>query len=62
MLARANETGNLNPMGNISKSVNELTRDLHGNYFEIQLQGKGKNTQIIGIEFVEPNINENYGE
>jgi hypothetical protein len=26
------------------------------------LQGKGKNTQIIGIEFPEPNINENYGD
>jgi hypothetical protein len=62
MLARANETGNFNPMGNISKPVNELTCDLHGNYFEIQLQGKGKNVQIIGIEFPEININENYGD
>jgi hypothetical protein len=62
MLARANETGNFNPMGNISKAVNELTRDIHGNFFEIQLQGKGKNAQIIGIEFPEININENYGD
>lgn len=62
MLARANESGDFKPMGNISKAVNELTRDLHGNFFEIQLQGKGRNAQIIGIEFPEANINENYGE
>jgi hypothetical protein len=59
---RSDEKGDWKPLGPFSKNVQELVADLHGRYFEIALQGKGRESQIIGIDFPSIDINENYAE
>lgn len=62
MSCRINEKGDFKPLGNISKEVEEITKDIKGRTFEFRIQGQGKEVEIIGIDFSDVNINLSYGE
>jgi hypothetical protein len=59
---RINEAEDFKPMGVVKNNEQKLTKDLKGRYFEIRLQGFSRACQIIGWEFLEPNINDSYNE
>lgn len=46
----------------IKNPVQELTEHLNGRYFEFRLQGQGRGTEIIGIDFPEIDVSLNYGQ
>ena len=49
------------PFGTIKNDVEELINDTDGRYFDIRLQGSGQDDiQIIGMDFPNINVNENY--
>lgn len=54
---RINGEGNFKPIGTIDKNEKTISKDLKGRYFEIRMQGTARSCQIIGWEFIEPNIN-----
>lgn len=58
---RANER-DWTALGSISKDVQVLTKDLHGQYFDITLIGSGRSGEVIGIDFPEIDVNQNYGD
>ena len=54
---RVNEEGKFENVGNFTHNIEEITKPVRGNYFEFRFQGQGTNTEIIGIDFDQPNIN-----
>lgn len=64
LTVRANETGDFQPFGknpSISKEVQEIIGDVSGRYFEIRITGRGRQAEIIGLDFPEVDVNLNYG-
>jgi len=59
---RTNEDGNFKPVGNITKDVQHITTGLRGHSFEFRLNGIGINSQIIGIDLPDLNINLSYDD
>lgn len=57
---RAEESTNFKPMGSISKDVMEIIHDLRARYFDIRISGRGTTGHIIGIDFPDLNVNDNY--
>jgi len=61
---RVNENGDFQPFGKnpaISKEVQEILGNVNGRYFEARIQGRGRQAEIIGIDFPEIDVNLNYG-
>ena len=64
MTVRTDGKGDFQPFGKnpaITKEVQELIGDVKGVYFDIRIKGRGKKTEIIGIDFPEIDVNLNYG-
>jgi hypothetical protein len=60
---RTNETGDFKPFGinpSISKEVQEITGSISGRYFEVRINGSGRQAEIIGLDFPEIDVSLNY--
>lgn len=62
LYARTNRIKNFEPVGKVQKDVEEIVHDLRGRYFELRLQGKGTAGQIIGFDFPNVTVSENYND
>ena len=51
------------PYGTIKNDVEEIDKSISGRYFDIRLQGSGRDDiEIMGLDFPTININENYNQ
>jgi len=53
---KVNNRGSFIPCGGIHNSVEEITKDINGQYFDFRIQGQGRSTQIIGLDFPDINV------
>lgn len=62
LFCKTNGIKNFEPVGKIDKAVEEIVHDLKGRYFELRLQGRAKEGQIIGFDFPSVTVNESYND
>lgn len=57
---RVDRSGDYKSIGVINKDVMEVTRQMNGRYFDIRISGRGASGHIIGIDFPDLSVTENF--